>query len=79
VISICGVVPSGHSGATSIANGVIWGREVEVEEVVVVEDGVEVVVDVLVGTTVEVVVLGAVVELVVVLDDVVVVPPPGRH
>jgi hypothetical protein len=56
---------------------VCWGWVVVVE-VLVVGATVVVDVDVLVGTTVEVVVVGAVVELVVVLD-VVVVPPPGRH
>jgi hypothetical protein len=67
-------------GTVELVVVVCWGWVVVVEVLVVVEEVVEVdVVDVDVGGTVEVVVLGAVVELVVVLDDVVVVPPSGRH
>ena len=57
---------------------VVVGGGVVVVEVLVVGATVVVDVDVLVGGTVEVVVVGAMVELVVVLD-VVVVPPSGRH
>ena len=90
VISISGVVPSGHSGASLdgerlpvtmvVVVELVVGAEVDVVEVVVDEvdvvvvEEVVVVEDVVVGATVEVVVDGAVVVLV----DVVVVPPWRR-
>jgi hypothetical protein len=72
VIEISGRLSGPQKAKAPAANRLTRGIVVVVVLVVVDVD-----VDVLVGGTVEVVVVGAMVELVVVLDDVVVVPPFG--
>jgi hypothetical protein len=75
VMAISGAVPSGHSGATSIANGVGVGNVVVLPAVVVGPTDVVVEPSVVVGRTVVVVVPGCVVvvaDVVVVVEGVVV-------